>query len=160
MNALTRVSVVVLMLLGLDGLVLWPSRQPQRAVPSPLSLCDLPVEFPSQGVRCLSQKEAQALAVTAGDVVPIGPHGERSIGPPKRMSGERQLALGLRIDPNRATEDELRALPDVGEVLARALVMARQRAPFRREADLRAVRGLGEKRLHKLRPYLAWPGSQ
>jgi hypothetical protein len=157
-----RASVVGLglLLIGLDLLLLWPSPSPQRVVPSPVALCELPVEFPTQGVRCLSQDEAQALYVTAGDVVPLGPRGERAAGPPKRMSGAGQLAIGLRIDPNRATEDELLALPDVGPSLARAMLQARQQAPFRREADLRAVRGLGEKRLAKLRPYLVWPGTQ
>ncbi|MBL8633543.1 MAG: helix-hairpin-helix domain-containing protein [Myxococcales bacterium] len=162
MNARMRAPMVLLtlLLLGLDGLMLWPSRLPQQASPASLALCDCPVEFPSHVVRCLTQEQAQALWVTAGDVVPIGPDGARSVGPPRRMSGEQQLALGLRIDPNRATEDELTALPDVGPTLAHAMIQARQQAPFRRESDLRAVRGLGEKRLHKLRPYLVWPGSQ
>lgn len=162
MHAGMRTSVVGLglLLIGLDVLLLAPSPSPQRVVSSSIALCAFPVEFPTQGVRCLSQVEAHALFVTAGDVVPLGPHGERSVGPPKRMSGARQLALGLRIDPNRATEDELLALPDVGPTLARAVLQARQQAPFRQEADLRKVRGLGEKRLAKLRPYLVWPGTQ
>ena len=64
------------------------------------------------------------------------------VGPPMRMAGERQLALGLRIDVNRATEEELLALPDVGPSLAQAIILARQRGPIRSESDLMASRHL------------------
>jgi competence protein ComEA len=70
------------------------------------------------------------------------------------MSGERQLALGLPIDPNEASQADLEALPDVGPALAQAIVTARRQRRFLTEVDLLAVRGLGPKRLAKLRPYL------
>jgi len=153
-------GVLLLLALVLDVVLLWPTKTPSRLQPSRLRLCAIPVEMVGVGVRCLSPVEAKQLAVTAGDVVPLTVGGVRLVAPPKRMAGERQLALGLRIDPNRATEEELMALPDVGPALAQAIMLARQRAPLRRESDLLAVRGFGEKRLAKLCPYLVFPDSQ
>lgn len=152
--------VLLMVALLFHGLLVWPSSSPLRLIPFPRRLCETPVEIRGHGVRCLSAAEAKQLGVTAGDVVPLAAWGVRAAGPPQRMTGERQLALGLRIDPNRASEAELQALPDVGPVLAQAIVNARQRAPLRSEADLLTVRGLGVKRLAKLRPYLAVTDSQ
>ncbi len=153
-------GVLLLWALVLDVVLLWPTKTPTRLQPSQRRLCAIPVERVGVGVRCLSPVEAKQLAVTAGDVVPLTVRGVRLVAPPKRMAGERQLALGLRIDPNRATEEELMALPDVGPALAQAIMLARQRAPLRSEADLIGVRGFGEKRLAKLCPYLVFPDSQ
>ena len=153
-------GVLLLWALVLDVVLLWPTKTPTRLQPSQRRLCAIPVERVGVGVRCLSPVEAKQLAVTAGDVVPLTVSGVRLVAPPKRMAGERQLALGLRIDPNRATEEELMALPDVGPALAQAIMLARQRAPLRSEADLIGVRGFGEKRLAKLCPYLVFPESQ
>ena len=49
-----------------------------------------------------------------------------------------------RVDINRATEDELRALPGVGSALAARIVEIRRRdGPFASLDDLGRVRGLG-----------------
>ena len=162
MRKVMRPSFWVLLLVALlfDVLLLWPTPSPSRLRPSRLRLCAVPVEMVGFGVRCLSTAEAKQLAVTAGDVVSLAIDGVRLVGPPMRMAGVRQLALGLRIDVNRATEEELLALPDVGPSLAQAIILARQRGPIRSESDLMAVRGFGEKRLAKLCPYLVFPESQ
>ncbi|MBM4439425.1 MAG: helix-hairpin-helix domain-containing protein [Candidatus Rokubacteria bacterium] len=55
------------------------------------------------------------------------------------------------LDVNRATEDELRALPGLGGVLAARIVEVRQReGPFTSLDDLRRVRGLGRAKLARL----------
>ena len=55
------------------------------------------------------------------------------------------------LDVNRATEDELRALPGLGGVLAARIVEVRQReGPFASLDDLRRVRGLGRAKLARL----------
>jgi len=58
-----------------------------------------------------------------------------------------------RLDINRATMDELKHLPGIGEVLARRVIERRTaRGPFQSVDELREVTGIGEKRLEQLRP--------
>lgn len=59
------------------------------------------------------------------------------------------------VDVNAAAWSELVALPGVGEVLARRIVESRSTdGPFHSVDDLTRVRGIGEKTLENLRPYL------
>lgn len=68
--------------------------------------------------------------------------------------GPRPAAL--RVDVNRADWPELMLLPSVGETLARRIVEARRlHGPYTCPEDLLRVRGMGEKTLEKLRPWLA-----
>jgi len=70
------------------------------------------------------------------------------------------LAVGERIDPNRADEAELDRLPGVGPALARAIVDSRrEEGPFRSLRDLERVPGLGSIRVRRLASHLALPGS-
>src|SRR5205809_905982 len=60
------------------------------------------------------------------------------------------------VDINRASEDELRALPGIGGVLAARIVEARERdGPFASLDDLRRVRGLGRAKLERLASAIA-----
>lgn len=68
------------------------------------------------------------------------------------------LRDGGRIDPNRASLEELALLPGVGRRLAHEIVAARMRdGPYRSLAALGRVRGLGPKKLAKLAPLLRFP---
>lgn len=67
------------------------------------------------------------------------------------------LAADEKLDPNRAPEVELRRLPGVGPVLARALVEHRRAMPFRRRDDLLGVRGIGPATLRRIAPHLDLP---
>jgi competence protein ComEA len=61
----------------------------------------------------------------------------------------------VAIDLNRATEQELEALPGIGSVLAERIVAHRvETGPFKRVEDLRAVKGIGKKTFEKIRPML------
>lgn len=72
-----------------------------------------------------------------------------------RMAGARLLTLGLAIDLNHASPEDLEALPGIGPVLAGRVVAHRQKhGPFRRIEDLQQVPGIGPKNLEQLRPYL------
>lgn len=71
----------------------------------------------------------------------------------------RPLEAGERLDPNRAEEAELDRLRGVGPGLARAIVAARDSAPFRSVDELIRVRGIGSSTLEKLRPGLEVRGS-
>jgi competence protein ComEA len=58
-------------------------------------------------------------------------------------------------DLNRAPLHDLEALPGVGPKLARQIVDFRsQKRPFRSVEELRSIRGIGRKKLEKLRPYV------
>ncbi|MDI6853788.1 MAG: helix-hairpin-helix domain-containing protein [Deltaproteobacteria bacterium] len=72
-----------------------------------------------------------------------------------RMAGRRLLTLGLPINLNEATAEDLEALPGVGPVLAeRIIAYRRAHGPFRRVDDLKEVSGLGPESLEQLRPHL------
>ena len=59
------------------------------------------------------------------------------------------------IDLNRATARELVQLPGVGEVIAKRIIDFREEhGPFKRVEDLTKVKGIGEKSLEKIRPYI------
>jgi len=57
-----------------------------------------------------------------------------------------------KIDLNRATAEELQALPGIGASLAQRIVEYRkENGPFQRIEDLMNVRGIGEKNFLKIR---------
>ena len=59
------------------------------------------------------------------------------------------------LDLNRATAQDLTQLPGVGEVIARRIIDFREEhGPFKRVEDLMKVKGIGEKSLEKIRPYV------
>ena len=65
------------------------------------------------------------------------------------------LRPGERIDPNRATAEELARLPRIGPALAERIVTHRRAAgPFRAAGDLREVQGIGAALLEGIRPHL------
>lgn len=64
------------------------------------------------------------------------------------------------VDVNLADWPELAQLPDIGETLARRIVESRRRdGPFLRCEDLRRVKGIGPKRIERLRSYLVFTGE-
>jgi competence protein ComEA len=64
----------------------------------------------------------------------------------------------LVVSLNLATAEELERLPGVGPVLARRIVEDRARhGQYTRPEDLLRVKGIGPKKLEKLRPYLRVP---
>ncbi len=63
----------------------------------------------------------------------------------------------IKIDPNRASREELMLLPGVGPVLADSIIderNARGAAGFGSTEELDRVRRIGPKTIEKLRPYL------
>ena len=65
-----------------------------------------------------------------------------------RMSSEDLRGLEVRINVNAASEPDLESFSGIGPVLAARISMKR---PFRSPDDLLAVRGIGEKKLEKMR---------
>ena len=71
------------------------------------------------------------------------------------MSGAQLLTLGLPLDLNRATAEDLDAIPGIGPALAQRIVDYRQaHGPFKKIEDLMEVSGIGPENLQKLKPYL------
>ncbi len=72
------------------------------------------------------------------------------------------------IDLNRASAAELERVPGIGPATAKAILEFRQKSgPFHSVDDLLSVRGIGPKKLARMRPYLtvgpvrgAGPGSK
>jgi competence ComEA-like helix-hairpin-helix protein len=72
----------------------------------------------------------------------------------------RPLAPGERLDPDRASLQELLRLPRVGPGLAKAIVADREaHGPFRSLQGLDRVAGVGPKLLGVLEPHLRFGGS-
>lgn len=70
------------------------------------------------------------------------------------------LAAGERIDPNTASEAQLRRLPRVGPALAARIIAERERVGgFRTLADLDAVSGVGPALLAAIAPHLTLPSA-
>jgi competence protein ComEA len=71
------------------------------------------------------------------------------------MPAAKKLALGLPIDLNRASEEELVLVPGIGEKLAAKIVQFRElRGKFVGLADLTAISGIKEKKIQRLEKYL------
>jgi comEA protein len=59
------------------------------------------------------------------------------------------------INLNTATSAELQEVPGIGPVTAdKILKMRKLRGPFKSVNELRAIKGIGPKRLAKMKPYL------
>lgn len=125
------------------------------------------------------------LAVTVGIVLWIGwmhhvavesPGAFTQERTPRGMNGSGQPALdqnrvvsakvgrpdnGTLLDLNRATADELEALPGIGAVLAQRVVAFRESAGrFRTVDDLRGVKGIGAKKFDRLKSLITVSSSE
>ncbi len=97
-------------------------------------------------------------ALASGSRVDIDKAGRYHLG---RMAGPQLLTLGLPIDLNKATQEDLEALPGIGPALAaRILAHREQHGPFRRLDDLRQTSGIGPKKLEQIKPYLTLESPQ
>ncbi len=71
------------------------------------------------------------------------------------MPGRMRLLIGLELDLNRASADELEQLDGIGRRTAEAIVTYRQQHErFETLDELRSVHGIGERTLQRLRPFL------
>ncbi|MBJ6762851.1 helix-hairpin-helix domain-containing protein [Myxococcaceae bacterium JPH2] len=95
--------------------------------------------------------QATSLECASADVR-LTSDGVATCGPGEVPTGGQALALGRKLDLNRALESELARLPGVGSRLARSLVEARAaRGGFTDWTQVDAVAGVGPARLETLR---------
>ncbi len=74
------------------------------------------------------------------------------------MDGFRRMTLGIPLSVNRSSREDLTALPGVGPSLALAMVEHRRRTKgFHGEEDLLSVRGIGHRRLERMKPHITVP---
>ena len=118
-----------------------------KLVPIAPRRCPVPVERPDLGLRCLGPEQAKRLGLRAGDRW-------SALAPRSRMAPGRLLTVGVLLDANAATVEELQALPDIGPALAARIVAARRVQPFRARRDVLRVPGIGAERLRGLLPFL------
>jgi len=120
--------------------------------------CTAPVEVSqSWGTRlgCADEADLAACAqLEPGDRVSVGADGcrvERA-----SMSASMRLLLGLPLDINRVTRQDLTLINGIGPKLASAIVATRrERGRFKRLDDLQDVLGIGPATLAHLRPLLS-----
>ena len=78
------------------------------------------------------------------------------VAPPQAELSRPVASGSAPVDLNRATADELEALPGIGPVLAQRIVLdRRQSGRFKTPEDLLRVRGVGPRLLERLRPRIA-----
>ncbi len=75
------------------------------------------------------------------------------------LAVERSVLEGV-VNINTATAEQLQLLPGVGEVRARAILSERKgRGGFKSIEDLRAVKGVGDSLIERMRPYITLKGK-
>jgi len=62
------------------------------------------------------------------------------------------------VNVNTATQNQLVIIPGIGEAKAQAIITERSKKPFGHIEDLMMIRGIGEKMLEKMKPFLTIKG--
>jgi competence protein ComEA len=71
------------------------------------------------------------------------------------MENYRRLALGMPIDLNGTTEEDLLTIPGIGEKTAEKIIQFRKRkGPYKKIEELMNIDGIKEKKMAKLKQYL------
>jgi competence protein ComEA len=69
-------------------------------------------------------------------------------------SGGTKALPASPVNINTADRATLMQLPEVGEKTAIAIMVYREHIPFRRPEDVMNIRGIGEKKFEKMKPYI------
>ncbi len=82
--------------------------------------------------------------------------GERIVVPSRNSPGQRAAmspwaTAGLKVNVNRASQQELESLPGIGGTLARRIIDFRSTKRFGKVDDLLQIRGIGPATLEKIR---------
>jgi competence protein ComEA len=76
-------------------------------------------------------------------------------GPPRPLTGLELVLLGRPLDLNRASAEDLSAVPGIGSGLAADVVRDREEnGAFPSPDSLRRVRGIGPVRMERARPWI------
>ncbi|UVI32047.1 ComEA family DNA-binding protein [Paenibacillus spongiae] len=104
------------------------------------------------GEKAVTDKEPQAVQVKPGAAAPDAPAGNQEGA---KQTGNEEADNSGKIDINRATADQLDALPGIGAAKAKAIIADREKnGPFKTTKDLLRVKGIGTKMLEKMNPLI------
>ena len=145
-DLLLSLMMLAIPLVAVRGLRGPPALGPPRALAAE-DACDVPVEIAGEGVVCLDEREARAARVRAGDR--LRPGDGQLVR--ERMAPERLAEWQAPVDVNRASLGELASLDGIGARLAERIAEAR---PFSTVDEVGRVKGVGRRRLERLRPRL------
>ena len=111
------------------------------------------------GSRVTQKSPAPPEWAVSADAVLLDQQTQRAVAETGRERRRNTpLMSGERIDPNRATADELQRLPRVGPAVAGRVVAHREaHGAFRTLADLDAVSGIGPAMLAAIAPHVNLP---
>jgi competence ComEA-like helix-hairpin-helix protein len=159
---LTRADVTVALFLAATALVgfIYVTFFDTRAEPAPRELAHLLAYRDSAlAARDRARRAALARLDSAAPWEPADAEDHLSDSLGRRAAEHRESGTGKApppapVDINHAPVSELMRLPGVGEKTARAIVQLRSHVPFRRPEDLMNVKGIGEKKFEKMRPFI------
>lgn len=104
---------------------------------------DIPPVFDKQAVQ-----NGQRIRVTHQD--PAGlPEIELEL-----MDAAARLTLGMKLNPNEASTEELCLIPQMKPEMASQIVMRRAKKPWRKLQELQEITGVGPRTLEKWQEYL------
>ena len=89
---------------------------------------------------------------TGGDI--IRQDGVYVWGAQPGTSGSPDQTAALMVNINTATEEELKSLPGIGEVTAKAIINYRKDTPFKTIDDIKNVTGIGESKFKQIKDYI------
>jgi competence ComEA-like helix-hairpin-helix protein len=169
----SQLGVVLLLGAALLGLYAWRAHvffSPSPPPPGTLTLAFVEVtgNVPHPGVYAFPKPPTLGEVWTKAGAPGTAPDRDQTIASGSRvertpegsyrvaaMSGAQLVTLGLPLDLNRATAEDLDALPGLGPALSQRIVDYRQaHGPFKRIEDLGEVPGIGPQNLAKLKPSL------
>lgn len=109
---------------------------------------------PTQVRAILETGRVSSLAAETTHVVAEPPI--PSVAARKRTSsaGEHRTST---INLNTASKTRLMSIPGVGEATADRILQYRSHTPFTRPEDLRNIKGIGDKRFERMRPFITAP---
>jgi competence protein ComEA len=90
-----------------------------------------------------------------GMIIIINTDTEKDTVDVAEMDAAKKLSLGLQLDINKLTEEELILIRGIGEVTAKKIIELRTKlGQFRTIEQLMQIKGIKEKKLAKFREYL------
>ena len=106
--------------------------------------CNMSIYIPSE--------EEITQGFTGGDI--IRQDGVYVWGAQPGTSGSLDQTAALMVNINTATEEELKSLPGIGEVTAKAIINYRKDTPFKTIDDIKNVTGIGESKFKQIKDYI------
>lgn len=101
------------------------------------------------------QRASLSRRVASGTTLLLEGHGQAVSLRLMPMAGAKKIALGMALDLNAATPDDLIAIPGIGPTIAAAIISYRERwGPFARVEDVQKVKGIGAKKLKGMEQYV------